>query len=382
MLEEAIVIDNGSNTCKIGFSDDDMPREIPTVVGYPSDLDEKDMLADQMDIFVGEEALSKGGILKNYYPIRNGILREQDKMREIWKHIFYNELIAETKSHPVVLSEAPFAEYSNKKEMAEILFEKLNVEQLYITNSSTLALYANGKTTGVVIDIGYQTTSFVPIYEGLVLNHAVSKVDMGGEDLTEYLCQLIGQNKDNPKYTTTSEKAMINNLKEQICEVAKDYDSQLKKCMDQKTFHTYTLPDKNVIYISGEKYKCPEMLFQPNVCHKEISGNMSEQLYGIHEQTHRAIKKCDEDIQKDLYQNAVLCGGSSLFMKIKPRFEKDLRSLAPTGKIVKVIAPPERKYSAWLGGAILASLEEFRKTMFVNKKEYNESGSSIYNKFF
>jgi actin-related protein len=101
------------------------------------------------------------------------------------------------------------------------------------------------------------------------------------------------------------------------------------------------------------------------------------------EQAFKAIKKCDEDIQKDLFLNSVLCGGSSLFMKIKTRFHKELQSLAPTGKTVKVIAPPERKYSAWLGGAILASLEGFRNTMFVTKKEYNEYGNNaIYKKFF
>ena len=70
-------------------------------------------------------------------------------------------------------------------------------------------------------------------------------------------------------------------------------------------------------------------------------------------------------------------------MKIKTRFHKELQSLAPTGKTVKVIAPPERKYSAWLGGAILASLENFRNTMFVSKKDYSEYGNSaIYKKFF
>jgi actin-related protein len=78
----------------------------------------------------------------------------------------------------------------------------------------------------------------------------------------------------------------------------------------------------------------------------------------------------------------VLCGGSSLFQKIRTRFQKELQSLAPTGKNVKVIAPPERKHSAWLGGAILASLDNFRNTMFVTKKDYSEGGKSmIYNKF-
>jgi len=374
---ESIIIDNGTNSCKAGFSEDDMPRvEIPTVLGFPSS--QGGSADDQVDIFVGEEALSKGGILELHRPIEKGEIRNFKVMADIWKHIFYNELLSETKSNPVIVSEAPFAPYENKARMAEILFEELHVESLFITNTSTLSLYANGKTTGIVVDLGYQTSSCVPIYEGFVLNHAVGKIEMGGENLTEYFTFLINSNKENTtKYYNPAEKSMINDLKEKICEVAEDYDSQIKRCMDSKAIESYELPDKSRVFISGEKFQCPEMLFQP------VMNNSLTQSVGIHEQTYKSIKKCDEDIHKDLYYNVVLCGGSSLFLKVKKRYIKELQSLAPTGKTVNVIAPPERKYSAWLGGAILANLDTFRQQMFVSKKDYSEGGESIiYDKFF
>lgn len=377
MTTECIIIDNGTNTIKAGFSQDDMPRVvIPTVLGKPSNQSGVEDKSEQVDIFVGEEALNKGGTLTLNRPISNGEIIDFDTMELIWKHIFYNELLAETKSHPVIVTEAPFATYENRRQMAEILFDKLGVENLYITNTSTLALYANGKTTGIVVDIGYQTSSFVPIYEGFLLNHAVTKVDTGGKHLTDYFCHLIGQREGNPKFTNEAQKSMINELKEKICEVAEDFDSQMKKCMDHKTVETYTLPDKTtVVSISGEKYQCPELLFQPQFFQKEH--------FGLHEQAFKSIKRCDEDIEKDLFFNVVLCGGSSLFMKIKTKFQKELQSLAPTGKDVKVIAPPERRYSSWLGGAILASLDNFRQTMFVSKKEWQDNGPNyIYNKYF
>ncbi len=43
---------------------------------------------------------------------------------------------------------------------------------------------------------------------------------------------------------------------------------------------------------------------------------------------------------------------------------------------VKVVAPPERKYSVWIGGSILASLSTFQQ-MWIAKSEYDESGPSI-----
>lgn len=376
-MTESIIIDNGTNTIKAGFSDDDMPRVIiPTVLGVPNtNQGVPEDKNDQIDIFVGEEAISKGGTLTLKRPIEMGEIKDMDTMELIWKHIFYNELLAETKSHSVIVTEAPFAVYENRKLMAEVLFEHLGVENLYITNTSTLALYANGKTTGVVVDCGFKTTSFVPIYEGFMLNHAVTKVDTGGQDLTEFFCELIGRRSGNPKFANPTQKAMINELKEKICEVAEDYDSQMKKCMDSKTPEVYKLKDGNEIIISGEKYQCPEMLFQPSLALKEH--------FGLHEQTFKSIQRCDVDIEKDLFQNVVLCGGSSLFMKIKKKFEKELQSLAPTGKTVKVIAPPERKYSSWLGGSILSSMNNFKQAMFVSKKEFSEQGPNcIYNKFF
>lgn len=382
-MSESIIIDNGSNTCKAGFSEDDMPRvEIPTVIGKQSSLGEENIEHEdelnQLDIFVGEEAISKGGILELKYPIQKGIIEEFDTMKKLWNHIFYNELLAETKSHPVIVSESPFAPYSAKIEMAKILFEELNVEHLYITNTSTLALYANGRTTGIVVDVGYEMTSCVPIFEGFVLNHAVSKIELGGFHLTKYLRSLVNSNlPENQHYINPNQVSMINELKEKICVVAEDYDSEYKRLQDNKKIEKYKFPEGTgrEIEYSVEKFQCPELLFQPNLFGQDSSG--------IHELCFKSINKCDADIIRDLFLNTILCGGSTLFMKIQNRFHKELQSLAPTGKNVNIIAPPERKYSAWLGGSILASLDNFRKTMFVSKKDYSDLGPEvIYNKFF
>ena len=303
-MTESIIIDNGTSTIKAGFSDDDMPRVvIPTVLGKPFSNtggvqeEEEEDINEQIDIFVGEEALNKGGTLQLSRPISEGEIKDFSTMELIWKHIFYNELLTETKTHSVIVTEAPFCPTDNKRQMAEVLFDKLGVESLYIINTSSLALYANGKTTGTVVDIGYQTTSFVPIYEGFVLHHAVTKVDTGGKDLTDYFCHIIGLRDDNDKFVNEGQKSMINELKEKICEVAEDYDSQVKKCLDSKIVETHTLPDGSKVKITHEKYQCPELLFQPQFFQKDH--------FGLHEQTFKSIKKCDEDIEKDLFQNVI-----------------------------------------------------------------------------
>merc|ERR1712107_80394 len=76
---------------------------------------------------------------------------------------------------------------------------------------------------------------------------------------------------------------------------------------------------------------------------------------GIHETTYNSIMKCDVDIRKDLYANTVMSGGTTMYPGIADRMQKEITALAPSIKI-KIIAPPERKYSVWIGGSILASL--------------------------
>uniref|UniRef100_A0A8C6L175 Actin, cytoplasmic 1-like n=1 Tax=Nothobranchius furzeri TaxID=105023 RepID=A0A8C6L175_NOTFU len=88
------------------------------------------------------------------------------------------------------------------------------------------------------------------------------------------------------------------------------------------------------------------------------------------------IMKCDVDIRKDLYANTVLSGGTTMYPGIADRMQKEITALAPPTMKIKIIAPPERKYSVWIGGSILASLSTFQQ-MWISKQEYDESGPAI-----
>jgi actin len=65
-----------------------------------------------------------------------------------------------------------------------------------------------------------------------------------------------------------------------------------------------------------------------------------------------------------------------MFPGIAERLTKEVAALAPLTMKVNVFAPPERKYSVWIGGSILASLSTFQG-MWISKAEYAESGPSI-----
>uniref|UniRef100_A0A914QV27 Actin n=1 Tax=Panagrolaimus davidi TaxID=227884 RepID=A0A914QV27_9BILA len=131
---------------------------------------------------------------------------------------------------------------------------------------------------------------------------------------------------------------------------------------------SYELPDGQVITIGNERFRCPEILLQPAMIGMEHEG--------IHIATYQSIMRCDVDIRKDLYANIVLSGGTSMFPGIADRMQKEIQHLAPSSMKIKIIAPPERKYSVWIGGSILASLSAFQQTR-ISKQEYDESGPSI-----
>ena len=65
-----------------------------------------------------------------------------------------------------------------------------------------------------------------------------------------------------------------------------------------------------------------------------------------------------------------------MFPGIADRMQKELTALAPSSMKVKIVAPPERKYSVWIGGSILASLSTFQN-LWCSKQEYDESGPGI-----
>ncbi|KAF9355669.1 Actin-2 [Mortierella sp. AD094] len=359
LTNQPVVIDNGSGVIKAGFAGDDQPKcFFPSFVGRPKHV--RIMAgAVEGDVFIGKKAQELRGLLKIKYPIEHGIVQDWDDMEKIWQYIYSDELKTMSEEHPVLLTEAPLNPMRNREMAAQIFFETFNVPALFTSIQAVLSLYSSGRTTGVVLDSGDGVTHSVPVYEGFAIPHAIQRVDIAGRDVTEHLQLLL--RKAGYHFHTTAEKEVVRIIKEKTCYLPL-YPAKEEKDAGEKK-EDFMLPDGNMIKLGTERFRAPEILFNPELIGQEYPG--------IHQVVVDSISRSDMDLRKSLYTNIVLSGGSTLCKGFGDRLLQEVKKLALKDIKIKISAPPERKYSTWIGGSILASLSTFKK-MWVSAEEYQE----------
>jgi len=362
-----IVIDTGSGVIKAGFSGDATPTAIcASVIGRPR---HRGVMVgmNEREYFVGDKLNLMRGVLSLDYPIENGIINNWSDMEKVWHHTMYDLLRIAPEEHPVLLTEAPMNPKRNREKIIEMMFEKFKVPSTYISIQAILSLYASGRTTGLVLDSGDGVTHAVPVFEGYCVPKAIVRLDLAGRNLTNHLKDTLSER--GYQFRTTAEREIVRDIKEQLCYVAEDYETELiKSKKDSSLEKSYILPDGNKVVIGSERFRVPEGLFQPSLIGMEVSG--------IQDVVYDCVNKCDIDIRKTLFENVVLSGGTTMLPGIDTRLQSDLKSMVPELVVPNVSAPPERKYSVWIGGSILSSLPSF-EDMWITNAEYEEYGPSI-----
>ncbi|KAJ3116650.1 hypothetical protein HDU96_009103 [Phlyctochytrium bullatum] len=246
------------------------------------------------DTFIGKKAQELRGLLRIRYPMEHGIVTNWDDMERIWQHVYTEEL----------------------KTLSE---------------EAVLALYASGRTTGIVLDSGDGVTHAVPVYEGFAMPHAIRRIDVAGRDVTESL--QLQLRKAGHHLHTTAEKEIVRIMKEKCCYVALNPSAEEKEAGAR--FDEYVLPDGKVIKLGPERFRAPEILFNPELIGLEY--------VGIHQVVVDSINKADMDLRKALFSNIVLSGGSTLCKGFGDRLLNEVKKLALKDIKIKIFAPPERK---------------------------------------
>jgi len=204
----------------------------------------------------------------------------------------------------VLLTEAPLNPRTNRDTAAQIFFETFNVPALFTSIQAVLSLYASGRTTGIVLDSGDGVSHAVPVYEGFAMPSSIRRIDVAGRDVTEHLQMLL--RKSGTVFHTSAEKEVVRIIKEKTAYISLDPKREEKEWASGGTAKSedYTLPDGSILKLGPERFRAPEVLFDPEIIGLEYPG--------IHQIIVDAINRTDLDLRKALYANIVLSGGSTL----------------------------------------------------------------------
>lgn len=249
------------------------------------------------------------------YLIEEGKIRDFDLMQLFVDYIISQKMNFDRFENCGILFTEPinFTDCEREK-IIQIFFEDFYMEKIIFIKPSILTLLSEGKYTGIVAELDYDITNFIPINECISINNAIIKSELGQRDMFDYMKLLLDQ--DYPGKIKEKEiPYIVNNL----CYTALNYDQEIYYVEKD----SYALPDAREIYITQPRIKCPEILFNPSLYYKY----KNSQTKGIVHNINESIKKCDIDIREELYNNIVLTGCNSKINKLGERLKIDLKNM-------------------------------------------------------
>ncbi|TEB21957.1 actin binding protein [Coprinellus micaceus] len=376
--EVPLVVDNGTGFVKVGYAGSNFPEHVfPSIVGRPIlRAEERVGKGVIKDIMIGDEAEDNRNFLQVTQPMEHGIVKNWEDMRLLWNYTFDEKLKVDPRGRKVLLTEPPMNPKVNRQRMCQVMFEEYGFDGVYIAIQAVLTLYAQGLTTGVVVDSGDGVTHIVPVYDGYAMPHLTRRLDIAGRDVTRYLIKLLLMR--GYAFNRTADFETVRQIKEKLCYVSYDLEQDTKLAEETTVLvESYTLPDGRTIKVGSERFEAPECMFQPHLVDIEQPG-VAEMLFG-------AIQAAPVDVRADLYKHVVLSGGSSMYPGLPSRLEKEMKQLYLTRVLsgnperlnkfkIKIEDPPRRKHMVFLGGAVLADIMKSRQDFWISREEWYEQG--------
>jgi len=400
----AVVIDNGTGYTKMGFAGNVEPQYItPSVIatqegkGIQKSAAQKKGVED-LDFFIGDEALQYSKSYDMFYPIRHGQVENWTHMESFWEQCIFKYLRCEPEDHYFLLTEPPLNAPENREYTAEIMFETFNVPGLYIAVQAVLALAASWTSknvkertlTGTVIDSGDGVTHVIPVAEGYVIGSSIKHIPLAGRDITAFIQQL---HRERGEIIPPAESLEIaKRVKEHFSYVCPDivkefakYDAEPSKWFRQYKATNQVTQKPYTVDVGYERFLGPEIFFNPEIFSSDF-------LIPLPKVVDDTIQTCPIDVRRGLYKNIVLSGGSTMFKDFGKRLQRDVKRAVDYrikrseelsgGKIkavpldVNVISHHMQRYAVWFGGSMLASTPEFYNVCHT-KAQYDEIGPSI-----
>ena len=116
--------------------------------------------------------------------------------------------------------------------MTQTTYETFNEPATYMATQTVLSLYASGRTTRIMMDSGDGVSHTVPTYRGYAPPHAVLRLDLADRGLTKYMMKILTECGNS---TTTAEREIVRDVKEKLCYIGLDFDTDGLRTPRRKT---------------------------------------------------------------------------------------------------------------------------------------------------
>nr|GMD00019.1 actin-related protein 4-like [Ipomoea batatas] len=347
----AIVVDLGSHTCKAGYAGEDAPKAVfPSIVGSSIDQMEVDnhdnpdnnsgSVPDSKSkskgvLYVGSQAL---GFRRDYMEvlpsIKDGIVADWEIVENIWDHAFRECLLIDPKEHPMLLAEPCSNTQQQREKAAELMFEKYQVPALFLAKNPLNLV----RDCDQVCDATWLVVFLLmPVVEGR-LQLLLCMMDMFFKGY--FLLTCINAFDRGCLLTEHMEDSSYSNI----------------------PMTSYELPDGQTIEIGADRFKIPDILFNPSLVRTipgmESFAESAASLRSLPQLVIESINRSDVDIRRELYSSILLAGGTASMQQLKERLEKDLLEESPQAARVKVLASgnaTERRFSFGSSGSTVIS---------------------------
>lgn len=404
MSRPAVILDNGTGFTKMGYAGNTEPNFIvPSLISTV--VEQAGVRASDvqdLDFFIGAEAVQKRANYNVDYPIREGIVSNWDNMEKYWQRCIYQYLCCDPEEHMFMLTEPPLNTPENREFTAEVMFETFNVPGLYIAVQAVLALCASllqqqagddggaqGSITGTVVDSGDGVTHIIPVAEGYVIGSCIKHVPLAGRSVTDFILQMMRDRGENVPPDQALDVAQ--KIKEMYCYVCPDlvkeyqkYDSEPESRFKQFKGTDLKTKKKFTVDVGYERFLGPEMFFSPEI----FSPDFFTPLPDLIDST---IQACPIDTRRPLFNYITLSGGSTMYKHFTRRLQRDVQRKVkeradrqrerypdvPFKELdVHVITHEFQRFAVWFGGSMLASQPNFMQ-YFNTRAQYNEIGPRI-----
>lgn len=412
------MFDAGSHTFRVGFAGDEYPKgDIPSYVAIQEpepdadiemkENEEQKNVKKERKVFIGTNLITVAKprtTLENF--MKDGMIENWEIFENLLDYSYQYILRSEAQYHPALFTESAWNDKAKRERLTELMFEKYNVPAFFLCKNAVLTAFANGRTSGLVVDSGATQTSAVPVYDGYAVSHAVVRSPIGGDVICEQLQYMLDEQNIEvvPIYKIAGKEEVSENetprwtKRKRLPEVTESYDKFMKKQVledmaasilqlcdtpldaeyaEKLPSAPYSFPNGFTKEFLAERIKVPESLFDLKYLRNMPVTQSS--LLNVTQIAATAAGMCDIDIRPTLYSGLMVTGGNSLILGFTERLNHDLAHKCPPTIKLRVSAAPtpmERRFGAWIGGSILGSLGSFQQ-MWIAKSEYDETGRSI-----